>query len=77
MMYDPAPTNLTDPKHMNHLTDVEIFYQITQGRKPMPSFRKKLSEDQRWQLVIFVRSFVAPDTPVPAPAKAPEPPAKK
>jgi mono/diheme cytochrome c family protein len=77
MMYDPAPSNLTEPKHMNHLTDGEIFYQITQGRKPMPSFRKKLSEDQRWQLVILVRSFVAPDTPVPAPAKAPGPPAKK
>jgi hypothetical protein len=76
-MYDPAPSNLTEPKHMNHLTDGEIFYQITQGRKPMPSFRKKLSEDQRWQLVILVRSFVAPDTPVPAPAKPPGPPAKK
>jgi mono/diheme cytochrome c family protein len=66
MMYDPAPSNLTEPKHMNSLTDGEIFYQITQGRKPMPSFRKKLTEDQRWQLVILVRSFAAPTTPPPA-----------
>lgn len=77
MMYDPAPSNLTEPKHMNSLTDGEIFYQITQGRKPMPSFRKKLTEDQRWQLVILVRSFAAPTTPPPALIKAPEPPAKK
>jgi len=77
MMYDPSPSDLTEAKHMNSLTDGEIFYQITQGRKPMPSFRKKLTEDQRWQLVILVRSFTAPATPPPAPAKSPEPPAKK
>jgi mono/diheme cytochrome c family protein len=76
MMYDPSPSDLTDVKHMNSLTDGEIFYQITQGRKPMPSFRKKLTEDQRWQLVILVRSFAAPATPSPAPTKSPEPPAK-
>src|SRR5579864_5292123 len=75
MMYDPAPSNLTEPQHMNHLTDGEIFYQITQGRKPMPSFRKKLTEDQRWQLVILVRSFTTPAAPAPAPTKTPEPPA--
>jgi len=74
MMYDPAPSNLTERQHMTHVTDGEIFYQITQGRKPMPSFRKKLTEDQRWQLVILVRTFAA--TP-PVPAKSPEPPAPK
>ncbi len=77
MMYDPAPSDLTEPKHMTHLTDGEIFYQITQGRKPMPSFRKKLTDDQRWQLVILVRSFVAPAAPTPSPTKTPEPPATK
>jgi mono/diheme cytochrome c family protein len=74
MMYDPAPSNLTESIHMTHLTDGEIFYQITQGRKPMPSFRKKLTEDQRWQLVILVRTFAV--TP-PVQAKSPEPPAPK
>jgi mono/diheme cytochrome c family protein len=77
MMYDPSPSDLTDAKHMNTLTDGDIFYQITQGRKPMPSFRKKLSDDQRWQLVILVRTFAAPAAPPPAPTKTPEPPPKK
>ncbi len=57
MMYDPAPSDLTDAPHMSKLSDGEIFYQITQGRKPMPSFRKKLTEEQRWQLVLLVRSM--------------------
>jgi len=77
MMYDPSPSDLTDAKHMNTLTDGDIFYQITQGRKPMPSFRKKLTEDQRWQLVILVRSFSSPAIPPLAPTRTPEPPTKK
>ena len=59
MMYDPAPSDLTDAAKIGKLTDGEIFYQITEGRKPMPSFRKKLSEEQRWQLVLLVRWFAA------------------
>ena len=56
-MYDPAPGNLTDTKHISALTDGELFYQISVGRKPMPAFKKRLSEAQRWQLVLLVRSF--------------------
>lgn len=59
MMYDPTPSDLTNPSEMGKLTDGEIFYQITEGRKPMPSFKRKLSEEQRWQLVLLVRSFTA------------------
>jgi mono/diheme cytochrome c family protein len=59
MMYDPPPSDLTDAAKMGKLTDGEIFYQITEGRKPMPSFKKKLTEEQRWQLVLFMRSLAA------------------
>lgn len=68
MMYDPTPSDLTDPVRMGKLTDGEIYYQITEGRKPMPSFKKKLTEEQRWQLVIFVRSLAGSPAP-PAPGK--------
>jgi mono/diheme cytochrome c family protein len=44
------------------LTDGEIYYQITEGRKPMPSFKKRLTEEQRWQLVLLVRSFASAPT---------------
>jgi mono/diheme cytochrome c family protein len=72
MMYDPAPSDLTDAPHMTKLTDGEIYYQITQGKKPMPSFRNKLTEEQRWQLVIFVRTFSGAPAFPPAPQKTPE-----
>ena len=53
----PAPANLTDAKRMNALTDGAIFYQISEGRRPMPSFKRRMTEDQRWQLVLLLRSF--------------------
>ena len=55
--YDPAPTDLTDSKKMNSATDGELFYKISEGKKPMPVFKNKLSEDQRWELVLLIRSF--------------------
>lgn len=60
--YYPSPTSLVDPKHMSSVTDGEIFYQIRQGRKPMPAFKKRLTEQQLWQLVLYVRSL-APVVP--------------
>jgi mono/diheme cytochrome c family protein len=66
-MHDIAPANLTDANRMSRITDGEIFYQISEGREPMPAFKKRLTPDQRWQLVLFVRSFSAPDKkPIPA-----------
>ena len=65
-MHSPAPSNLTDAQHMNTVTDGELFYQISEGRKPMPSFKRRLTVDQRWGLVLFVRTFsrsVAPSIP--------------
>ena len=57
LRYDPKPADFTDAQHMNTVTDGALFYQISQGRKPMPSFKKRMTEDQRWQLVLLVRAF--------------------
>jgi mono/diheme cytochrome c family protein len=56
-MYDPRPRMLTDAQHLSTVTDGELYYVITEGHKPMPSYKKKLTDEQRWQLVMLVRSF--------------------
>ena len=56
-LYYPTPKSLIDTHHMNTVTDGELFYQITEGRKPMPAFKNRLTEEQRWQLVLYVRSL--------------------
>lgn len=55
--YYPKPSDLADPSRMNNVTDGELFYKISEGHKPMPAFKRKLTEEQRWQLVLLVRSF--------------------
>lgn len=58
-MYTPAPAAFNNAKMMNGMTDGEIFYKITEGRKPMPSFKKDLTDEQRWQLVNVLRTFAS------------------
>jgi mono/diheme cytochrome c family protein len=55
--YDPLPSNFTDAAHMNTVSDGEIFYKISEGHRPMPGFKKRFTEEQRWQLVLFLRSL--------------------
>jgi|ERR1039457_7017149 mono/diheme cytochrome c family protein len=40
-------------------TDGELFWKMSEGKKPMPSAKKTLSETQRWQLVDYIRTFAA------------------
>ena len=64
-MYSVKPANFTDSHMMSEMTDGELFWKLSEGRRPMPSFKKRLTEEQRWQLVNFVRTF-APPPPLPA-----------
>ena len=56
-LYDPGPANFTDASLMRGMSDGELFYKITEGRRPMPSFKKDLNETQRWQAVDYLRTF--------------------
>jgi mono/diheme cytochrome c family protein len=38
-------------------TDGTIFWKITEGRKPMASFKKDLLEEQRWQVINYIRTL--------------------
>lgn len=53
------PLNNADVKGQ---TDGELFWKITEGKKPMPSTKKTLTDDQRWQLVNYIRTFSNPTT---------------
>jgi mono/diheme cytochrome c family protein len=56
-MYSVKPVDLTDPRVMSEMTDGELFYKITEGRRPMPSFKGVFNEEKRWQLVHLLRTF--------------------
>jgi mono/diheme cytochrome c family protein len=50
----PRPADHTSPKFQS-LSDGAIFWKITEGKSPMPSYKATLSDTQRWQLVDFIR----------------------
>ena len=54
-----APMDFTDARQMDELADGQLFEEITKGQLPMPAFEDKLSEQQRWQLVDYVRTFAS------------------
>ena len=52
------PANFADVEIMKKVTDGELFWKITEGHGPMPSF-KPLPETQRWQLVRYLRELTS------------------
>ena len=38
-------------------SDGALFYKITKGRSEMPSYRKSLTDDERWHVVNYLRTF--------------------
>jgi mono/diheme cytochrome c family protein len=53
-----------DPKPADHSsavvqseTDGSLFWKISEGRNSMPSYKKTLTDKQRWELVNYIRTL--------------------
>lgn len=64
-----TPRDLTSPTVQARLTDGEIFWKLSKGRKVgsdvlMPPGEEKMSsEEDRWKVVLFVRSLLPTQNP--------------
>ena len=38
-------------------SDGEIYWKVTNGRDPMPTFKSKASDDERWELVNYIKTL--------------------
>ena len=56
----PAPADISTEEARDRMTDGEIFYKITEGKKPMPGMARTLSEEERWQVVHYLRTLQPP-----------------
>ena len=59
----PAAQGL-NPKPADHTsaavqgeTDGAIFWKLSEGRAPMPGYKKIFSDEQRWELVNYIRTL--------------------
>ncbi len=51
---NPKPANLISSRVQKE-SDGAIFWKITNGNSPMPSFKNGLSKKERWELVEYIR----------------------
>jgi mono/diheme cytochrome c family protein len=64
-----TPRDLTSPTVQARLTDGEIFWKLSKGRRVgsdvlMPPGEEKMSsEEDRWKVVLFVRSLLPTQNP--------------
>ncbi len=56
----PAPADISTAEARDRMTDGEIFFKITEGRKPMPGMARTLTEEERWQVVHYLRTLQPP-----------------
>jgi mono/diheme cytochrome c family protein len=40
-----------------NLSDGALYWKVTEGRKPMPSFKEKLNDTERWQVIAYMRTL--------------------
>jgi mono/diheme cytochrome c family protein len=55
------PSDLSDSSLWNE-SDGELFWKVSGGRKPMPTFSRLLTEEQRWNVINYVRTLAPKPT---------------
>ncbi len=55
---NPKPANLTSERVQNQV-DGEIFWKISNGKGAMPKWEALFSEEERWDLVNYIRTLKA------------------
>jgi mono/diheme cytochrome c family protein len=55
--FDPPPSDFTTER-VQKQSDGALFWKLSEGNPPgMLSYKKMLSEDERWQIVTYLRTF--------------------
>lgn len=44
-------------------SDGALFWEMSEGHSPMPAYKQTLTEQQRWQLVTFIRTLAKTHKP--------------
>ena len=55
--HSTLPPDFAEPGRIEKQEDGVLFYKISEGKRPMPAFKGRLTEEQRWELVALVRTL--------------------
>jgi len=56
---NPKPADHTSAALKNE-TDGSLFWKISEGRSPMPTYKNVFTPAQRWELVNYIRTLAKP-----------------
>ena len=56
MKIDKTVADLTSDIVQNQ-SDGELYWKISEGRRPMPLAKRTLTDDQRWDVINYIRSL--------------------
>jgi mono/diheme cytochrome c family protein len=73
---EKSPGDLSKPA-MWEQSDGAIFWKLSTGKKPMPTFETLTTETERWQIIDFMRTLAQKPATTSAPATAAGAPAGK
>jgi mono/diheme cytochrome c family protein len=54
-VFEPVPADLNDD-YVQDQADGQLFFTITRGRIEMPYYRDALSQQERWDVINYIRS---------------------
>jgi mono/diheme cytochrome c family protein len=63
--YPPPPSLLAE--HALKMKDGQLFHVLTYGQNNMPSYASQLSREDRWNVILYLRTMQASAAPMPTP----------
>jgi mono/diheme cytochrome c family protein len=62
--FDPVPVDL-NKDYTQSQADGQLFFTLTRGRVAMPFYRDALSQQERWDVINYVKSEFGNESPAP------------
>lgn len=66
----PPPTDIALQTFLDKNSDGSLFHKMTDGQATMPTYKTILNNEQRWNIVNYIRSFDTHFSPKTSPKKA-------
>jgi mono/diheme cytochrome c family protein len=65
---ETRPRNLSSPKLWEQ-SDGALFWKVNEGHRPMPTFKRIMSDEERWPVINYIRTFAPKPTAPPDQSK--------
>ena len=69
---EKRPGNLSSPKLWEQ-SDGALFWKVNEGHKPMPTFKRIMSDEERWPVINYIRTLAPKPAALDQPKKESKP----